>query len=346
HWMSTVNNTGGSITGEHTELHPLNGIAVQRRSPYRSAQGETETDVFISNQGDASHAVEACALEHHPRANPKPWPQYDKGFTPCARSSANRIQPLAKSYQFFVPAPSKPSSKAKLRYRVVNELGHEAGSEQVHKRSNGIEVTVTVPNASHVVSYGKSFFVSWSVAPKRKPTPLKVTLKSILIKKADPNPALKDPSGAHWNLYLDLNGYWQLLNKWTPKLTTHVTNGEKITIGKTVNISVPHGAGVWLQVAGRECDEPAGTTAFGAFANLLYPCPKNTDEVTKNVYQVFNNDDPGTVLDIYHSPSAALGSHTSTAQATVNFPGSGPTSFGDGKMGQGGYTLTYTVQRG
>jgi hypothetical protein len=30
----------------------------------------------------------------------------------------------------------------------------------------------------------------------------------------------------------------------------------------------------------------------------------------------------------------------------VNFPGTGPTSFGDGKQGQGDYQLTYTVRRG
>jgi hypothetical protein len=30
----------------------------------------------------------------------------------------------------------------------------------------------------------------------------------------------------------------------------------------------------------------------------------------------------------------------------VNFPDTGPTSFGDGKQGQGDYQLTYTVRRG
>jgi hypothetical protein len=30
----------------------------------------------------------------------------------------------------------------------------------------------------------------------------------------------------------------------------------------------------------------------------------------------------------------------------VNFPGTGPTSFGDGKQGQGDYQLTYAIHRG
>ena len=39
HWTSSENNTGGMVTGEHSELHPLNGIAVSRKSPALSARG-------------------------------------------------------------------------------------------------------------------------------------------------------------------------------------------------------------------------------------------------------------------------------------------------------------------
>jgi hypothetical protein len=197
------------------------------------------------------------------------------------------------------------------------------------------------------VRYGKSFFVSWSGAAARPPEALAVTLKSILIKHSDPNPDVADPSGAHWALYLDLNGYWQLLNKWAPRLTTHVTDGERITINHTVKLYVPHGAHVWLQLAGRECDEPAGKTVLGIYANLLYPCPANTDEQNPNVLDLFNNDDTGTILDTYRSGAAAIGSHVSTSVASTNrFPGSGPITFGDGKQGRGGYQLAYTVHRG
>jgi hypothetical protein len=345
HWESTANNSGGTITGEHSELHPLSGIAVSRRSPYRSASGESETDVFISNEGDAANAIERCALSHHP-ASRTPFPEYDSGFRPCARTVSNRLQPLAKIYRFFVPAPPRPSPTARLRYRVVNRLRPGSGSQRVGVEPGGIAVTVTLREAHHVVSYGKSFFVSWSVPPRAKPTALKVTLKSILIRQADPNPAGPDPSGAHWVLYLDVNGYWQLLNKWAPRLTTHVTNGERIAINRTVKIDVPHGAKVWVQVAGLECDEPAGKMLFGMFANLLYPCPANTDEQNPNILAIFSNDDPGTILDIYRSASASLGTHTRNSRPSVNFPGTGPTSFGDGKQGRGDYQLTYAVHRG
>jgi hypothetical protein len=343
HWQAGENNTSGVTTGEHSELHPLSAIAVSRHASYRSSRGERETDVFVSNEGDASHAVEQCALSHHPVNSG----QYDPGFRPCAVAPANRLQPLARRYRFFVPAPARPSPQARLQYRIVNRIAGGAGRQSVQKRANGLEVTVTLRAASHEVRYGKSFFVSWSGRVTHRPAPLLVTLRSILIRHADPNPAVADPSGAHWVLYLDLNGDWQLLNRWAPRLTTHVTNGERIPVNRTVKIYVPHGARVWVQVAGRECDEPAGKTVFGIFAPLLYPCPANTDEQNPNILDTFGNDDPGIVLDTYRAAGVAIGLHASSSVATTNrFPGSGPTTLGDGKQGQGDYQLTYRIRRG
>jgi hypothetical protein len=346
HWQSTPNNTGGTTTGEHTELHPLSAIAVNRKASYLSPRGESETDVFISNEGDGAHAVEQCALSHHP-ATGASYPQYDSGYEPCATSVANRIQPLASSYTFFVPAPAKPSGSALLRYRVVTRVPGSSGVQRISVKPNGISVTVRLRSSSHLVHFGKSFFVSWTGAVPHPPSALKLTVKSILINHADPNPAVPDPSGAHWALYLDVNGYWQLLNAWAPGLTTNVVDGERIAVNRTVTIYVPHGAGVSLLVQGRECDEPAGKTLLGVYANLLYPCPANTDEQNPNILDIFSNDDPGTILQTYGSAAAGIGTHVATSASTVNFPGSGPTSFGDVKgQGQGDYQLTYAIRRG
>ena len=346
HWTSVENNTGGVVTGEHSELHPLSAIAINRHAPYLSASGESETDAFVSNEGDGAHAVESCALSHQPLTGAA-YPQYDAGFEPCATSVANRLQSLAPSYSFFVPAPRKPSAGARLQYRIVNRISGGSGSQTVRKESRGIEVTVKLHSANHVVRYGKSFFVSWTAPARNASVALLLTLKSLLVKHADPNPAVPDPAGAHWVLYLDLNGYWQLMNQWAPRLTTHVVDNERIAISRTVKIYVPRGSGVWLQVAGRECDEPAGKVVLGILTNLLYPCPANTDEQNPNIFDVFNNDDTGTVLDVYRSSSAAVGTHVSTSVATTNrFPGSGAITFGDGTQGADAYQLTYVVRRG
>jgi hypothetical protein len=344
HWSTSENNQAGTVVGEHSELHPLSAIAVTRRESYRSARGERQTDVFISNEGDASHAIERCALHHHP-VSATGYARYDDGFRPCARSAANRIQPLSRRYSFFVPAPVKPTPGARLEYHVVNRIARGSGSQRITAKPNGIQVTVTLRGAKHVVRYGKTFFVGWT-GPARRSVALKVTVQSIRIRQADPNPSVPDPSGAHWSLYLDINGDWHLLNAWAPRLTTHVVDGERIEVNRTVKVYVPRRAGVSVLVQGRECDEPAGKTLFGLYANLLYPCPANTDEQNPNIFALFNNDDTGTILDIYRSSAAAIGRHVATSKATVTFPGSGPTSFGDHKMGQGDYQLTYSIRRG
>src|SRR5205085_4056546 len=138
----------------------------------------------------------------------------------------------------------------------------------------------------------------------------------------------------------------QLLNNWASRLTSHVSDGEQIALNRTVTIYVPHGRGVWLQVNGRECDEPAGKTLIGLYANLLYPCPANTDEQNPNILDLFDNDDPGTILRTYSSAAAAVGSHVATSAGTVDFPGSGRQTLGDvADQGNGNYQLTYTISR-
>lgn len=347
HWQSgSENNTGGATTGEHSELHPLSAIAVRRRAPYLAAHGESQTDVFVSNMGDGAHAVEWCALSHHPVSGGA-YPQYDAGFHTCAMNPANRIQPLARSYTFFVPAPRRPSRTARLRYRIVSRIRGGSGTQRVRIGRNGITVTVRLRGSRRVVRYGKTFFVWWTGRVAHPPTALKVTLNSILIHHADPNPTVADPSGANWVLNLNLNGYWQLLNRWAPRLTTHVTDGERIAVNRTVKIYVPRGAPVWLQISGIECDEPAGRNVLGIYANLLYPCPANTDELNPDVLAVFNNDETGIVLDRYRTIGAALGTHTSTSVATTNgFPGTPGMSFGNSPLSEGAFSVTYTVRRG
>jgi hypothetical protein len=341
HWSTTENNAEGSkTTGEHSELHPLNGIVVNRKAPYKPSRNESETDAFISNDGNGAHAVEQCALTHKPASATS----YDSGFRPCAERAANRTQPLLPSYSFFVPAPAKPAGAAKLKYRVVNQIHGGSGSQRIAVKPAGLAVTVSLKSGKRPAKYGKSFFVSWST-DKAKPTPLKVTLNSILIKQADPNPQFADPTPPTWNLYLDINGYWQLLNDWAPGLSG-VTDGQTIALNRTLTINVPTGSGVWLQVTGHECDEPADTTVFGIYAHIVKPCGPNRDEINPNPLLLLMNDDTGTILDIYKSATAAVGAHVSKAATKQNFPGTGSITFGHGTEGEDLYELSYTISRG
>ena len=48
--------------------------------------------------------------------------------------------------------------------------------------------------------------------------------------------------------------------------------------------------------------------------------PANTDEQNPNILDLFANDDPGTILNIYRSATAAIGTHVATSASSVNFP--------------------------
>ncbi|HEY3192272.1 MAG TPA: hypothetical protein VGJ61_05765 [Solirubrobacterales bacterium] len=344
HWSTGPANIGGTIVGERTELHPLNGIVVNRAS--LSGPGKKngrETDTFFSNQGTRAHAVEQCALSHNPVPG-GPYPQYDSGFGPCAQERSNRIQPLARSYKYLVPAPPKPSGGAKLRFKILNRVGGKSGSDKLKVKPNGLAVTTKVKRGTNPIQFGQSFFLWWTPNSAKPGTTFKVTLGSLRINQSDPDP-IYGATTSPWNLYLDLNGSWTLLNTLVPQLGA-VSDGETIPINKTLPVHAPNGSGLWLQVSGRECDEPGGTTVLGIAANLVYPCPANTTEQNPNVFKLLSNDDTGTILDIFRSAKAALGTHSTTAQATVNFPHSGPISFGDGQQGNGGYVLNYSVKKG
>ncbi|HEV7461281.1 MAG TPA: hypothetical protein VGN78_12140 [Solirubrobacteraceae bacterium] len=334
HWT-----TGSRITGERTELHPLNGIAVTRRSPYRARGNESQTDLFISQDGNIAHAVEECARTHQPIAPD----QYGPDLRTCIQTPANRLQPVSATYSFFVPAPPKPSRTARLTYRATRMVSGNAASESVRVLSNGLAVSVSLRAGRGAAAapgrYGKSYYVGWSGRQRPAPTRLKITLRTLTINHADPLPGTTPRPGL-WNLYLDVNGYWKLLNDWAPGLAS-VRDGQRIALNRTVTISVPRDRGVSLLVAGRECDEPSQQVVGGEVVPIVKPCPVNREE-----FQLAN-DDTGTILDNYRSSTRAIGAHTSHARATVfGFPGSGPISFGDGIQGNDGYRLTYTVRRG
>jgi hypothetical protein len=329
HWQE-----GGRVTGERTEFHPLSAIVVHRRAPYLPRGDESETDVFVSSDGTGAHAVEQCAGVLAP-ISPT---QFGPDLRQCIQDPARRSQPVAGAYTFFVPAPPRPSGHPRLRYRVLARLP-STGGERVQRRATGLRVTV-FPGSGGPTRYGKSFFVGWST-PQPRPTALRITVGDIRIRHGDPAMPATDPGPGAWNLYLEVNGFRKLLNDWAPGLA-RVRDGQRLAINRTITINVPHGQGLRLLTQGRECDIPYGKVVFGELVPVVAPCPASTEPVLALV-----NDDPGTVLDVYRSPAAALGRHVSRSAATVTgFAGSGPISFGDGRQGADDYELTYTVRRG
>lgn len=93
-----------------------------------------------------------------------------------------------------------------------------------------------------------------------------------------------------YGLYLDLNGRWLYLNDLAPGLDS-VFEGQSFDLDTTLDIYVPAGESVRLEVDGRECDLPR-----------IKPCPV-TSEVAED------NDSPGTAVVEFPSAEDAVGQH-------------------------------------
>jgi hypothetical protein len=315
HWRNDpANAPSARFVGERTELHPLQAAVVIRGTPFRSARGDTEADVFVSTDGNGAHAVEECVL----RLTPTGPDTFGDAFRACARDPRNRVQRLLPSYSFFVPAPPKPSPDARLRYSVVRH--RPGGAERVRVRPNGIQVT-----ASTTARYARTFYVGWDRPPARPPTRLAFTLDSLrILRVSDPNPRKPDQRSQapdELNLYLDVNGYWKLLNDWVPGLSA-ARRGQTFRVGRTVGVEVPAGRPVRLQLRGRECDIPSNQVLFGILVPVTHPCPPTPTE-----FQL-SNDTPGVVEVRYGSARAALGRHRLTS-----------------RRGDGAFEATFTVRQ-
>ncbi len=336
--------TAGRVTGERTEFHPLNAIAVTRRNGARARAGERETDAYISSHGTFAHVNEECAR----RMQPHPDGTYGPGFQPCAANAPREFshdaasfrQRLARSYTFMVPAPRRPAGASKLVLRSVIRRHVGRARERIRRIKGGFRIKVTPRTRD--LRWGKSYFGRWArVRPAA--TRLKVTFRRLLVKRADPDPSEggPDPAGEHIALYLELNGYWKLLNRWEPSLF-NARDNMLIDVNRRIRITVQRGRGLHVFVMGRECDGPSGVVILGHFVPRTKPCPFNP---TESKISSHNNDDPGTILDRYRSAAAALGTHTSKSRATVFSPRTGRITFFDGVQGNDVYELTYTIRR-
>jgi hypothetical protein len=308
----------GPITGERTEFHSFKAIVVNRANPSSTAASETQADVFASTDGRIAHAQEQCAHDHPapPGSN-----SYGPDYTACVQDPTMRRQTLNdRDYSFFVPAPPKPSSGAKLTWRIVDRQGGLEPPEVVTPAANGINVTVKF-QGSPAQAYGKTFYVGWS---KKTTTPdhVRVTVNSIKVNRSlDPNPNRTSQSGeppGEYNLYLDANGDWKFINDWAPGLLT-VTDGQTFAVNQGIDFYVQSGKPVRVFFTGRECD----------FVGIN-PCPQ-TAELSDQ------NDRPGDILQTFPSVKASLGQHT--VQSNQSTPSvTDPTVLPN-------YELTYTVSR-
>jgi hypothetical protein len=188
--------------------------------------------------------------------------------------------------------------------------GHHS-HEQVTAKSDGLHVRVSFDRvaAGTLEDFGRSWFVGWEGDARRTPAHLRWTLESVKVNRSlDPNPDRPQQSGVppgEYNLYVDLNGYWNFVGgrgptggvtggyppEWVPGLGA-VQNGQMFAnINRSVDFFVAPGKPVRLFVDARECDLPH-----------MDPCAATTELSD-------GNDAPGDHADTFATPAASLGRH-------------------------------------
>lgn len=304
------------LRGEQTELHPMQAIVVNRHAPYRTPLNEAETDAFVSNEGTHALGEERCSQQ----LTPLPLlASYGPDFSACVNSGANERQDIrGRSYEFFVPAPPKPSAAAQLRYREVPMVSGSGYSETITPLAGGLDVRVTFDRIaagdSGPHAFGASYFVGWDGGAAALPRVLRFTLRSVTVNHSlDPNPSRFTQTGpppGEYNLYVDLNGYWNFIgghglvgalpDEWATGLGA-VTDGQTVPVNRSVDFAVPPGAPVRIDITGRECDLPR-----------MDPCVVNAEVSDAN-------DHPGQAIAKFPSADAALGDRTLTSPVNSNY---------------------------
>jgi hypothetical protein len=311
------------LRGEQTELHPLQAIVVNRTASNQAIAPERETDVFASSDGTHALAEERCARSLTPLPG---LPAYGPDFSACVNTPSNQVQDVhGRAYDFFVPAPPKPSPGARLRYREDRPVAGSGASEAITPLSNGLLVHVAfdgVPEGDTALhAFGARYFVGWE-GQDSGPTPVRFTLKRVTVNHSlDPNPNRATQTGpppGEYNLYMNLNGNWNFIGghgatgalsgEWAPGLGM-VSDGQSLDVNRDVVFYVPAGAPVRLDISGRECDLPR-----------IDPCVANA-EVSDG------NDHPGEAIATFPSAAAALGDHVLVSPVDEN------------------YSLTYSIAR-
>jgi hypothetical protein len=329
-------------TGERTEFHPYRALWVQRRPQGRlsapspsSPRGEAEGDLFVSTDATPAGIEAECA--HRTKGD---------GFKQCLRTQPAWLSVNGR-YELTLPAPARPSARARLRVRVVDRGSTpNAPAPKVAVGPAGVTVSFVVAGATlERVVVAKQVFVGWTPMPARAlPDHLRVTLTKLLVRRAmDPSCPADKPlcpnrvqttragqiadAPGEWNLYWDVDGIWGL---WSP-LTVRARDGQSFTGRQTVDLYVPRGRPWRIFALARECDFGV-LGSFGGQNVTVQPCPKS-----KEIGHSAGDDYPGALEARFASPARSLGAHTTNSIVA------GSTCPPENRKGC--YALSYAVRR-
>ena len=254
----------------------MRALWVERRFSPRSPTGEREAALWYSNVKTAAGVIADCA--HRTKGD-------EQAFKACQgtqRAGSHFLDTGTRS--FFLRAPPRPSSRARLHVRLV-DVGSSSGAPrpQVALRPNGAKVTLRLVSARAVrVAY--QVFVGWSASIR--PQHLRVQLEQLLVRRAmDPSCLEADPgcparvettqlgqnttSPGEWAVYVDVAGIWTHVKP----LVIRVRDGQRVRLHERFDLYVPRGRAWRLAAFTRECD--FGLPTFSSNDRAVYPCPRS-----------------------------------------------------------------------
>ena len=323
--------TGAEVTGEQTEVHPLQALWVARATSSQSSTGEAEADVFVTTDKTEAGKHADCA---HKTKHDQP------AFKACVFAEPDYVD-VSGSYKFGFNLPSNGGGKQVVR--VVDAGSVNAPPIHVALTGNLVGIAFTIPadGKRHVVA--KKIFAGWT-RHKTSTQHLRVTFDKILIRRSmDPGciPAALPGCGTpettrddqvtrgpvgEWTFVSDVAGSW---SQWKKPLVWNVRDGQTIRPRKSFDVYVPNDRPVRIFVWPHECDWASLSRGGGG---PLYPCPKQSEVGNRG-----GDDVPGAVFVQFRSPAAAVGTHT------VNSSNAGSTC--PSSNTHGCYRVTFIVRR-
>jgi hypothetical protein len=272
--------------GERTEFHPIRLLWVERRPSPRSPSGENEGDLFYSGRKTPAGVEADCA--HRAKADLQAFqaclPGEPRTFSSCEWTAPAPCPAPVLSHSFFLPAPPRPSPRARLSYRVVDES--PKGGVKVQLRRGGASVAVRSVNGAPVAA---RVFLGWRPSPSGAlPRHLRVRFDELLVRRAmDPGCSERDPAcpfarqstrlgqiskpPGEWQLYVDVGGIWRHLRPFTLR----VRDGQRVRLGAVVDVYAPAGRAPRILVFTRECD--FGRPSFDDQLRPPSPCPRSDE---------------------------------------------------------------------
>jgi hypothetical protein len=267
----------GTVSGEQTEIHPLDQVATWRKNAAGVLKGQhtgtdlQRLDIWINGDGGGALAEEECALYGLPPA----------GILALESTKCPRTRDVGGKYTYTIDLGPKPKAGSKI---VVNDLivhpetdkslaATAASNVKMVKHADTGTVTVSfdLPHrADPPVKFGITVEAGWTGAHPAVHHVVTIDdfkVNATLDGPSEPNIHFgqtigpeQTPDPGEWVMFVAVNGMWKRIAPTKLSTTGHpfsqVNAGDLFTHVMSFDYWLRQGIEPTLFVSGRECDIP------------------------------------------------------------------------------------------